>query len=43
MIRDSYRNYLPTGCSNLLFDSEKDNFIKDMQGEASFFKTVAQK
>lgn len=41
MIGDLYRNYLPTGCFNLFFYSEKDNFVKDIEGEASFYKTVA--
>lgn len=43
MIRDLYRSYLSTGCFNLFFDSEKDNLIKCIQGEAACCKTVAWK
>lgn len=43
MVGDLYRSYLPTSCFNLFFDSEKDNFIMDVQGEAYFCKTVAWK
>lgn len=43
MLGDLYRTYLPTGCFNLFSDSEEDNFVKDIQREASLCKTVAWK